>query len=149
MCAVKARYFLTDDEELNVGYTFSYRVRIWRREALPLVNHAVVLTEPTNGSPPVDLHSVNLANRVNRELLGFADTKRTWFEHSIFEGFDRAFCVTWKVLGHTLRPMLAEPAYSPVDWFKLQQTLKENEVGVEVPKEVATFTAYPWRTVGG
>jgi len=115
---LKDAYYLINDDELVAG-GFPYRVRVWRR-----LGQAVVLVEPLPGSPPADMQSAYLAHHIASGILGFSLPETAWYEHSLYEGLDRAFLVRFEKIGGPLRPMFREPAYRAVDWNKLPRALE-------------------------
>ena len=115
------KYYLVNDETVRATGNGSYRVRVWRKPG-----HALVLSEPEEGSPPPDLHSTSIANLVSRTMLGYSAPRTSWYEHSVFEGRHRAFRVTYDQIGNSLRPILIDPAYTPVKWAALWRSIEDS-----------------------
>ena len=103
-------FHLVADEIVGVA-NHRFRVQVWRSaDSRPLV-----LVSQVQGHPPPDWVSSRLANLVLRTFLGYSQPLPIFFEVSHWKGKTRAFRVSYEMIAYSLRPILLNPKYEPIN----------------------------------
>jgi len=110
---------LVVDEVVPV-HAHRFRVRVWRGADSP----PLVLLSQVHGDVPPDWYSSAIANLVLRSFLGYANVIPVFFEVSRWDGKTRAFRVRFETLGCSLRPILVNPQYFPLNPQVIEQLFK-------------------------